>query len=141
MDYHFFTVNLWKFERVGWQIWNAASVGVESGSNPVSGSATWTGAMVGRVRVPHDAEQPGALVLGDSRLTFDFQMNDIDVAFTDIRSDDGTSYADLTWDNIPTENGRFGFEGVQGSFYGPHHEEVGGVFERNQIIGAFGASR
>lgn len=144
MDYSFFTTNLWEFEPTGWQIWNAASSGVESGSNPVSGSATWTGAMVGR----QGYEQPGALVTGASRLTFDFATNELDVALTEIQADDGTAYADLTWENISTENGRFvsrsgfiadGF--VEGNFYGPNHEEVGGVFGRENLSGAFGATR
>ena len=30
---------------------------------------------------------------------------------------------------------------ISGQFYGPNHEEVGGVFERNMIVGAFGAKR
>ena len=144
MDYNFFTINLYEFERAGWQLWNGASVGVESGSNPVSGSAVWTGAMIGRSSDPDEVEKPGALVLGDSRLTFDFARNDIDVALTSIRSDNGESYPDITWDNIPTQNGVFeGSQGgyVTGAFYGPGHEEVGGIFERNQLIGAFGASR
>ena len=148
MDYSFFTINLWEFEQQGWQVWNSASVGVESRSNPVSGSAIWTGAMVGRLTDGHGNEEPGALVLGDSRLTFDFARNDIDVVLTGIRSEDGTAYADLIWENIPTESGRFasrsGFVAdgfVHGNFYGPNHEEVGGVFDRNQIVGAFGAKR
>ena len=50
----------------------------------------------------------------------------------------------MTWENLPVRNGRFG-EGfddptIEGRFYGPNHEEVGGIFERNQIIGAFGAT-
>ena len=146
MDYNFFTVNLWEFERVGWQLWNAASAGVESGSNPVSGSAIWTGAMIGRKSHPTQVERrPGALVMGDSRLTFDFATNEIDVAFTGIRSDDNESYPDITWDNILVQDGAFGSSRgvgyVNGTFYGPGHEEVGGIFERNEIIGAFGASR
>ena len=146
MDYSFFTTNLWEFNPTNWQLWNAASVGVESGSNPVSGSATWTGAMVGR----QGYEQPGALVTGASRLTFDFATNELNVALTEIQADDGTAYADLTWENISTENGRFvsrsgfiadGF--VEGNFYGPNHEEVGGVFghEERNLSGAFGAKR
>lgn len=156
MDHSFFTVNLWEFERVGWQLWNAASVGVESGSNPVSGSAIWTGAMIGRSLNPNEPEKPGALVLGDSRLTFDFATNGLDVALTGIRSDGGQSYADLIWNNLPVQNGAFGnlpavpgpdlpgqerLGSIQGAFYGPNHEEVGGVFDRNQIVGAFGAKR
>lgn len=141
MDYSFFTLNLWEFEPTGWQVWNAASVGVESGSNPVSGSATWTGAMVGRLTDGQGNEEPMTQVVGDSRLTFDFAANELDVALTRIQADDGQSYADLMWENLPTANGAFAGQGVSGRFYGPNHEEVGGVFEWNQIVGAFGATR
>jgi hypothetical protein len=69
---------------------------MESGSNPVSGSTVWAGTMVGRVGDQHGNEEPGPTLIGDSRLTFDFVRNDLDVTLTDIRSDDGTPYADLT---------------------------------------------
>ena len=144
MEYNYFTVNRWKFDSVGWQLWNGASVGVESGSNPVSGSAIWTGAMIGRLSDPDEVENPGALVLGDSRLTFNFARNDIDVAFTGIRSDNDEAYPDITSDNISVQDAVFrsshgGY--VKGAFYGPGHEEVGGIFVHNQTIGVFGASR
>ena len=100
MEYNFFTVNRWEFDSVGWQLWNGASLGVESGSISVSRSAIWTGAMIGRLSDPDEVENPGALVLGDSRLTFNFARNDIDVAFTGIRSDNDEAYPDITWDNI-----------------------------------------
>ena len=29
----------------------------------------------------------------------------------------------------------------EGTFYGTNHNEVGGIFDRNDILGAFGASR
>lgn len=144
MEYSFFSTNLWKFERTGWQLWGSASTGIEAGSNPISGSVVWTGAMVGRVGDLHGNEEPGSRLIGDSRLTFDFVQNDLDVVLTDIRADDGTSYADLTWENVPTRNGLFASGGLQGAFYGPNHEEVGGVFDSQQgrrIVGAFGASR
>ena len=33
--------------------------------------------------------------------------------------------------------GTFRANGLDGRFYGPNHEEAGGVFERNQIAGGF----
>ena len=30
---------------------------------------------------------------------------------------------------------------IEGHFYGTNHQEVGGIFERDALIGAFGASR
>ena len=106
MEHNFFTVNRWTFEGTNWQIWNAASAGMESGSNPVSGSATWTGTMVGRTRGA-ESYDPGVLVTGDSGLTFDFATNEIDVTLTGIRSDANESYPDITWDNVPVRDGVF----------------------------------
>lgn len=155
MEYSFFTVNHWTFAGTNWQIWNGASTGMESGSNPVSGLATWTGGMVGRTR--GGDHEPGVLVTGDSRLSFDVAANRLDVALTGIRSNEGQAYGDLIWSNLPVANGVFGtlsttrgpdllpvradLSSIRGAFYGPNHEEVGGVFERNQLIGAFGATR
>ncbi len=86
-------------------------------------------------------------IAGDAVLTIaDFPDPRIAVTFTNIK-DLGTDQArdDMTWSGIPLTDGGFatGTAGnsIQGQFYGPGHEEVGGVFERNQVIGAFGAKR
>ena len=84
--------------------------------------------------------------MGDATLTFDLSQSDIDVTFTNIRDiDAGRPHGHITWQNIPVASGSFstGFIGdsIDGRFYGPNHEEVGGIFERNQIAGAFGAKR
>ena len=46
---------------------------------------------------------------------------------------------------IPVTNSRFhsgsGVDRTEGTFYGPKSEEVGGIFERDRIIGAYGAKR
>jgi hypothetical protein len=116
----------------------AFSTGTESGSNPVSGSATWNGLMVGL-----DKTTPTQAVNGQATLTYDFSDQALDVDLTNI-SGPGT-YGNISWDNLAVQNGRFGggndSNSLSGSFYGPNHEEVGGVFERNQLIGAFGAQR
>lgn len=156
VDNTFFTLNLWEFE--GHQIWNAATAGQITGSNPVagSGSATWTGAMAGRMQGAHE-HQPGEAVLGDSLLTFDFAENNIDVAFTNIEGiETGQSHENIQYEAIPVTNGNFdetpvhftpsssapGYrEYISGNFYGTRHEEVGGIFEYGRLIGAFGASR
>ena len=84
--------------------------------------------------------------MGDATLTFDLSQSDIDVTFTNIRDiDSGRPHGPIIWQNIPVRSGSFatGFIGnsIDGRFYGPNHEEVGGIFERNQIAGAFGAKR
>ena len=51
----------------------------------------------------------------------------------------------MRWAGIPVARGAFEASGASGSiegrFYGGNHGEVGGVFERNGIVGAFGAER
>lgn len=123
------------------------SIGQLSGTNPVEGNATWEGVMVGgRIGETADFGDP---VRGDATLTYDFANTDLDVAFTNIRSirdvEVPATYPNMTWENLPVRNGRFGggFDDptLEGRFYGPNHEEVGGIFQRNRIVGAFGAQR
>lgn len=48
----------------------------------------------------------------------------------------------IAWNGLPIDDaGVFGGAGIQGRFYGSDHEEVGGVFLKDSISGAFGASR
>ena len=126
-------------QRDGYEQVHALSIGNAPGTNPMAGSATWRGAMIG-METPSESK-----VTGDAMLTFDFASNDLDVSMTNIRDRAGGIYDPLTWTNVPVMNGRFavgaGDDSLSGSFYGPTHEEVGGIFERDEIIGAFGASR
>ena len=113
------------------------SFGNDSGSRPVGGSATWTGAMTGA-----DLEFQNA-VQGDAAVTVNFARNDAGVAFTNIK-DLGTrsGLPSMEWSGLAIgTDGRFGASDIRATFYGPNHEEVGGVFERNNIVGAFGAKR
>ncbi|MCY3728073.1 MAG: transferrin-binding protein-like solute binding protein [Nitrospira sp.] len=123
------------------------SIGQVNDTNPVGGNATWRGVMVGgRIGETADFGDP---VRGDATLTFDFTNVDVDVAFTNIRSvrdvDVPPTYPNMTWQNLPVRNGRFGggFDTptIEGRFYGPNHEEVGGIFQRDRVVGAFGAQR
>lgn len=116
----------------------AFSLGEMSGTNPVSGSATWRGAMVGR-----DDANPAQTVTGHAALTYDFVGNTVDLTMSQIRG--SQTYADMTWQGLAVSGGQFGSgsdsNSLEGTFYGDNHEEVGGIFEQNQIVGAFGASR
>jgi len=124
-----------------------SSIGQLSGTNPVEGNATWEGVMVGG-RIS-DTPEIGDPLRGDATLTFDFANADLDVAFTNIRTlsiaREPATYPDMTWENLAVRDGRFGggFDEptIEGRFYGPNHEEVGGIFQRNRIVGAFGAQR
>ena len=123
------------------------STGQVNDTNPVDGNATWRGVMVGG-KIGETADF-GDAVRGDATLTYDFANTDMDVAFTNIRSirdvDVPATYPNMTWQNLEVSNGRFGggFDDptIEGRFYGPNHEEVGGIFQRNRIVGAFGAQR
>ncbi|MYC26987.1 MAG: transferrin-binding protein-like solute binding protein [Nitrospira sp. SB0662_bin_26] len=122
----------------------AYSLGDATGTTPAFGNATWTGTMVGGDTSL--TAYRGNRIMGDATLTFDLSQSDIDVTFTNIRDiDAGRPHGLITWQNIPVTSGSFsrGFIGnsIDGRFYGPNHEEVGGIFERNQIAGSFGAKR
>lgn len=150
LDHNFFAVQLEGVthdssdgvEVAGLEAGYAYSIGNATGTNPVlSGNATWRGGMVGG-SVGSDRN----LVRGDATLTLDVAQMSMDVAFTGVRNvDTGQSRADMMWDGLAVTNGTFGTDrqgnSIQGRFYGSNHEEVGGIFERDQIIGAFGAGR
>ena len=59
----------------------------------------------------------------------------------------GQAYADVTYEDMAVTHGQFGRrhadnERLSGVFYGPGHEEVGGVFEDPQgLLGAYGGAR
>ena len=121
------------------------STGVASGSNPASGGGTWTGVMVG-ADVSGTATN-GNNIQGDAEITIaDFADPKVDVEFTGIYDLDAReSRVSMTWSTIPLSEGNFrdGADGdsIEGRFYGTGHEEVGGIFERDQVVGAFGAGR
>lgn len=125
------------------------SVGSSTFDNPRSadGSARWVGLMVGRDVTT--SPQRGQLVNGDASVTVSFgeQAATADVAFFGILNlENGARTPDMAWRDLAIENGGFDRrdardDTISGRFYGPGHAEAGGVFERNGIVGAFGARR
>ena len=120
-----------------------ASAGNDSGSNPTgTGSATWNGIMVGGF---HRSISRIDVIQGDATIDIDdLASPDVDVAFTNVKNlDAGSDVDDISWSNLTVTNGAFeAVDGsIEGSFYGANHEEVGGVFDQSNIIGAFGAAR
>ena len=116
------------------------SIGKDTGTRPISGSATWDGAMVGVKGTTLDG------VHGDASIFVDLDSAEADVAFTAVRYlDTNGSLPSMHWRDLSIDlSGRFSDgrgKSIVGSFYGPNHAEVGGVFERNNIVGAFGGSR
>ena len=88
------------------------------------------------------AATAGNFVRGDATLTADFAAVNVDVVFNNIRDlTTSAPRADITWNDIPITGGAFRTDTIQGSFYGQNHEEVGGIFGRSNLQGAFGAKR
>ena len=119
----------------------AVSFGDFPGTNPTEiGGGVWTGEMVGM------DTRTGERVAGNAMIEIDdFARPDVDVALTGIADASGGTRADLHWEDIPLSQGRFQARdmvgSIEGRFYGGDHGEVGGIFERDQLMGAFGASR
>lgn len=119
----------------------AVSFGDFPGTNPaVSGGAVWRGELVGVDTRTRERIAGNASIEID-----DFNDADVDVAFTGIRDSGDRARANLRWENIPLTQGGFqsldATGSIEGQFYGTDHQEVGGIFERDRLTGAFGASR
>ena len=129
---HFFdSARNWQGSLVG-----SVSVGNDTGSRPGAGSAIWTGIMFG-------ADEDDDYI-GTASVRVDFADADLDMAFNGIRNvSTGVGLPDMHWTDIAVgPDGRFASgRTLVGTFYGPGHAEVGGVFERDEITGAFGAHR
>ena len=125
----------------------ALTIGDATGTNPTSitGSAIWSGIMVG-TDVSATATRSHQL-RGDVDISIaDFMNPSVDVNFSNIRdlnTDD--SRTNITWSGIPIVDGSFqqgsDENSIHGAFFGPNHAEVGGVFESNEVVGAFGSMR
>ena len=119
----------------------AVSFGASPGTTPTAlGGAVWRGALVG---VDTGTQER---IAGDAVIDIDdFAHPDVDIALTGLEDTHGRSRTDLQWEDIPMVQGSFRARDadgtIEGRFYGSEHQEIGGIFERNQLIGAFGASR
>ena len=122
------------------------SFGKASGSRPPGTALVrWNGSMVG-------VDTNKDIIQGDSEITIDFDgpgAGGVSIAsihfgnIINIRT--GNSVANMLWSSIPVEtDGTFssttGGE-INGVFYGTGGTEVGGTFNRDSIIGAFGARK
>ena len=125
------------------------SFGFSTGENPsaAEGSARWEGLMLGRDMSASASR--GQVIRGDADVTVEFGGTDMiaDVEFTDIaNTETGERRDDMTWRGMAVEQGGFARRNalddtISGRFYGPDEEEVGGIFERDGIAGAFGGKR
>ena len=114
---------------------------------PLTGSATWLGLMVG---TPVSGSARGDRLEGIAALNYDMDAGGgIDIAFSSIVNIDRRaphSTPVVQFIDVPVgPRGTFeaGLAGnrVQGGFYGPNHAEAAGIFERSDIVGAFGAKK
>ena len=119
----------------------AVSFGAFPATNPAGiGGGVWKGQVVGLERAS------GQRVEGSAELRIgDFGSPEADIAFTGMTDSGGAVRPDMRWDDIPVARGAFRSSdatgSIEGRFYGAGHGEAGGVFERNGIVGAFGAER
>ena len=82
-------------------------------------------------------------------LSYDPDSATLDAVFSSIRNIDRLqphSVSTVRFDNVNMSNGGTFQAGsldnqIQGGFYGPGHAEAAGVFEKSNIIGAFGAKK
>ncbi|MCY4356205.1 MAG: hypothetical protein OXD01_01640 [Gammaproteobacteria bacterium] len=101
-------------------------------SLPAQGSATWSGDMVG-------LDANNRRVRGEAVLTIsDLSNPQVDVTLKP------QAHSVMQWNNLPVVSGRFSQKRrvddyIRGEFYGQRAQETGGVFEKNGIVGAFGA--
>ncbi len=113
----------------------------------LTGHARWLGLMVG---TPATGSNRGDRLQGDAALSYDLSSDSLGVEFSTIKNiDRGTAHSTETvrFQNVRTGSGGGTFEAglsgnrIQGGFYGPGHAEAAGIFERSNIVGAFGAKR
>ena len=170
MDHGFFLVETFTMQGdAGSSRYHTTWFGDASHSGPLvspGDTATWSGVMSGVEVSPSTGS--GAFVHGDSAVTVSGLAAgvevSVDVAFTSIMNEDtGAGIGDMVWRGLPLQGREFGTDGVlfddgagyfrdesfgaaaQGSIYGrlygARHEEVGGLFHRDGIAGAFAGKR
>ena len=167
MDHGFFLVET--FTAPEQFIYRTAWFGNASHSGPMAppgGTATWSGIMSG-VKISPSGDT-AAFVHGDSAVTVSGLDTggdvSVEIAFTGIVNEaTGTRIGDMVWRNLPLRGQAFGTDdvlfddgagyfrdgnfgaaaegSVYGHVYGPGHGEVGGLFHRDGIAGAFAARR
>ena len=106
------------------------------------GTLRYTGVMAGAYVTGDDK---GDRVSGHANVNFNVRNegDTVDVTFSNIvNMNTGVAVAPMGFENIGIGRERtFGAPAIQGSFYGPNRDEVGGVFEKDGIVGAFGSTR
>ena len=169
MDHGYFLVETFTMPLGAGSRYHTTWFGNATHSDPLTApgdTATWSGIMSGVEASPSSG--PGAFVHGDSAITVSGLAAgagvSVDVAFTNIMNEDtGAGIGDMVWRGLPLQGREFGTDSVlfndgtgyfrsesfgaaavgslYGRLYGPGHEEVGGLFHRDGITGAFAGKR
>ena len=147
MDHSAFFVNklISKVDSSTFLVFPQSSVRLylDAAALPVAGSASYEGAMVGTNIMTADR------YTGRSSMTANFgEAPTIDIHFTDIMNlSTGDSHTGISYVGVSISDRKGIYGGpsdrsyVNGEFAGPDNEEVAGVFEHEDLIGAFGAKR
>ena len=119
----------------------AVSFGAGSGTNPAGiGGGVWKGSVVGLDEASRQRVEGAAELRVE-----DYARPEADIAFTGLADSGGAARADIRWEDVPLVRGEFRANGpngrIEGQFYGTGRDEVGGIFDGNEIVGAFGAKR
>ena len=120
--------------------------GTASGSRPMKGGGSnnqaWRGAVVGVEK------SSGDTISGDLDILFFDLAGTTDLDEINLRNlvnlNTGADVDAIEWRNVPVnDDGTFkpASGDIEGTFYGTTHQEIGGTFNRNGIIGAFGGVR
>ena len=116
------------------------SFGKESGSNPTGASLIiWDGVMVGVNAQRH-------IIHGDASVRYQTANANVlhDISFHNVRNvSDPNHVGSISFSSIPLNDGAFQSTSgdIKGFFYGTGNTQVGGIFNKDNIIGAFGAVR
>jgi len=117
------------------------------GNPPVPRDETWTWTG-GAVALDYSDITADRVLVGNSALSvsLDERLGEYltAVEITDLVDvATGTAYEDMSWRNMPLRDGGFETFEIRARFFGPNHEEVGGVFEsqEDKIVGGFGGTR
>ena len=124
------------------------SLGKASGSNPTgTGRVVWTGTAIG---IDTDNVDGRGFWQADVTVDIDDVANpnvDLVISRGSYVNQTSSNFSSLSWDNMALTNGVFqlshgdGDDNVWGSFYGDNYEEVGGSFDNDSTVGAFGAKK
>lgn len=121
------------------------SFGLPAGTNPSEGVLSWSGTLFGADVSESDAR--GHTILGDVEISIADMLNPrVDIAFTNLLDIDANApRSSMTWSDVELNDGAFVVDEednrLEGTFFGESHQEVGGVFQRDGISGAYGAQR